>query len=110
MSTESTRVEFDFPTAVVTDGGRVEVYANGTELETIISKLYEANEVVVVHVVVEGTGHTRQVCGFVDPVDDAKYKWACKHFLSSTYGLCPREEDHAKKRQAALQPKLLEEA
>ena len=105
MGTEGTRVELDFQSAVITDGGRVEIFTNGPELETIVSKLYESNEVVSLHIVVEATGQMREVCGFVDPNEESKYRWACKQFLN-TDGTCPREEDHAKKRQAALQPEL----
>jgi len=104
MSTDGTRVELDFQSAVVTDGSHVEIYPNGLELEGVISKLYESNSVVAIHIIVEATGNTMTVCNFVDPAEDSKYKWPCKHFLIG--GVCLREEDHEKKRQAALQPQL----
>jgi len=106
MGTEGTRMELDFPKSVVTAGGRVEIYPNGPDLESVVAKLFEANHNITVHIIVEEVGGTQTVCNFVDPNESERYRWPCHQYVID--GICPEEAKHEEKRNKFLQPDLLE--
>lgn len=102
---EPTRLELNFPTAIVDSSANNIVLPNQRDMQSWIASSFSAGDVLTIHIIVESTGSTRRICKWTDPTRESKYQYPCNH-VSDEYGVCPLSEDHSKKEAEALQPLL----
>jgi hypothetical protein len=99
-------VELDIPVAIVGTYGHLQL-PNEKQVESLISGVFGAGEVLTIHIVAESTGEQRAICKWVDST--TKYKVPCQHVCDSA-GVCPNLESHLEKEREALQPMMELEA
>lgn len=105
---EPTRLELDFPVAIVDSTANNIQLPNGKDMQSWISSSFQPGDILTVHVVVESTGLSRQICKWIDPSQERnRYTYPCNHVTDSS-GVCPLQSDHDKKNREALQPSLEE--
>lgn len=104
---EPTRLELDFPTAIVDSSAMNIQLPNGKDMQSWISSSFQPGDIVSVHVVVEYAGLRRNICKWTDPSRERKYVYPCNHVMDSD-GVCPLLSDHVEKDREALQPSLEE--
>lgn len=102
---EPTRLELYFPVALVDYSANNIVLPNQRDMQSWIASSFSAGDVLSIHIVVETTGMSRDICKWIDPSRERKYAYPCNHIFDEN-GVCPLSEDHQKKEEEALQPSL----
>jgi alkylated DNA nucleotide flippase Atl1 len=100
----TTRLELDLPAVIVSTYGRLVTSDENTHnVEDLIARIFNAGDLITLHIVAEYTGESRSVCKWIAP--DSKYRTECNHVMSAD-GVCPLQEAHEEAERKALQPIL----
>lgn len=102
---EPTRIELDFPVAIIDSSANNIQLPNQRDMQSWIASSFAPGDIVTVHIVVESTGLSREICKWTDPSQERKYTYPCNHVMDSN-GVCPLHADHIEKEKKALQPLL----
>lgn len=103
MEKEPVRVEVDFPTVFVGWHGDTLLLPNDTPIQHLLARVLKKGEVVSLHIVMESHHEIRGFCEWTNL--DGQYHYPCHEILSAD-GVCWKQDEHTKKEQEALQPKL----